>query len=186
MKRYCPKPGDLLALPLDSEDLGLEGPGGWCCALVGIQIGRSSGALLWIFEKRFSTVPTLEEGITAAQIRRVAAILDAGTRGIVDGRWHVIGRLPSYDSQQWPMPLMWHPRLHPAPALVRHRPADTPNYFPIPEGFDCKGLPEDFATTSTGAEVHASKAIGAIEAAKAQGLSPPYVKEIPAWPVAEQ
>jgi hypothetical protein len=93
------KEGDWFAVPLDG--------GGYALGLIA-RMGRSCVALFgYFFGPRYCDVPTLAD---AAPLRPADAIhrLRFSDLRLLKGDWPVLGSLPGWDRQQWPVPSFAH------------------------------------------------------------------------------
>jgi hypothetical protein len=86
--------GDVFAVPL--------GGGGYAVGVVARMNGR--GAVLgYFFEQRYELAPTLA-GVGELDAVDNALIAIFGDLGLIRGKWPVLGRLPGWRRQEWPMP----------------------------------------------------------------------------------
>lgn len=89
------KEGDWFAVPLEG--------GGYALGLIARMKPKSSGLLGYFFGPRYSEIPTLAD---AARMHTTDAIeaLIFGDLDLLERKWPVLGTLPGWDRQQWPMP----------------------------------------------------------------------------------
>ena len=87
--------GTWFAIPLRDGGFGVG---------VAARVSRRGGVLGYFFGPRRLTVPSLAEveGLTSDQAILVELF---GDLGLIQGRWPIIGRAPSWDRQRWPMPV---------------------------------------------------------------------------------
>lgn len=86
--------GDLFAVPL---------PGGGYAVGVVARMDRKGVLLAYFFGPRSERLPPLPH---LGEVRALDAILvqRLGDVGLVDGDWPIIGHLPSWRREEWPMP----------------------------------------------------------------------------------
>lgn len=107
-------PGDIVAVPMQR--------GGWGIALIARKpISQKCGdAGIWCigFDRVYDTPPQPDcyEGLT---ILDAAVFQVCGDLNIAERIWPIIGSIPSYDPQQWPLPpttfVFWRDVRHPIP-----------------------------------------------------------------------
>ena len=87
--------GDLFALPLRDSGFGI--------GLVARSAPRGRILFGFVFRPRYAQIPTI------AQVRRCSrrdAIISCrfGDLHLIDGTWHVLGAMPSWDRLEWTLP----------------------------------------------------------------------------------
>lgn len=86
--------GDWFAVPLHS--------GGYGVGLIA-RCDREGGVLGYFFGPKRTKAPTLPE-VMDLQPKESVRVLNFGDLGLIDGDWPIIGRTPSWDREQWPVP----------------------------------------------------------------------------------
>lgn len=96
MKKQPYHEGVWFAVPLRS--------GGYAVGLAARVTKRPGGILGYFFGPKIDTVPSLSE---VAELKPEQALLKRmfGDLALLEGKWPVIGRYPSWDRSLWPVPL---------------------------------------------------------------------------------
>ena len=128
--------GEMFSFPVGNGDFGV--------GLVARTDGRDI-SLGYFFRRKFNHIPTIEE-VGVLHSSDVVYISRFGALGFKQGTWNVIGHMPSWDRDSWPMVSFWSKdpltgRLH------RHDfPDDNPHGLgvrrPVASRAEIEGLPE--------------------------------------------
>ncbi|MBX3031270.1 MAG: immunity 26/phosphotriesterase HocA family protein [Chloroflexi bacterium] len=94
-RRY--RAGAIVAVPLDD--------GGYAVCVV----ARRHGTVIlgYFFGPRYQDVPTIE-GLPTLRADDALLAIVVGDFSIRDGEWPIIGRIPGWEPEQWPMPVFRH------------------------------------------------------------------------------
>jgi len=77
--------------------------GGYALGVVGRK-GRRGATLGYFFGPRHHTIPTLAE-VEGLSPDRAVLVEIFGDLGLIQGRWPIIGRAPTWERRRWPMPV---------------------------------------------------------------------------------
>lgn len=91
------KEGDWFAVPLEG--------GGYALGLIARM--RGSGVFGYFFGRRYSKVPSLADAASLTPSDAIQRLI-FGDLDLLEGRWAVLGSLPDWDRQAWPMPSFVH------------------------------------------------------------------------------
>lgn len=93
-KRLKYEEGDVFAVPLQQ--------GGFVLGVVA-RIDRSFGFIGYFYPTVWSTIPETTEGLELSP-EQAKWVKQVGHRGIKEGRWKIIGRVPGWSRETWPNP----------------------------------------------------------------------------------
>jgi hypothetical protein len=126
--------GDWFAVPLEES--------GYALGLIARM--KKSGIFGYFFSRRYAEVPTL---VDAARLRSADAIerLIFGDLDLLNRAWPVLGALPAWDRQQWPMPSFVHRDVVSGCPYIRTRDQESLNLLSERRAREEEtvGLPED-------------------------------------------
>jgi len=88
--------GDVFLIPLNQ--------GGFAAALIARRDVKGSGVLAYIFKRTVDEIQTFDMGCVVSR-EMVSDVVDVGVQSLRSGDWPIVGRLPSWNRSDWPVPV---------------------------------------------------------------------------------
>lgn len=103
-------PGDWIGVPLD---------GGWAVGLIARMNSQYGKCLGYFFAPKLNVLPNVEQ-LRAMRPEQAIYVRQFMSVGLEEGKWPVLGRMPDWNPNQWPMPKFRYRNRITGMWLIRH------------------------------------------------------------------